>query len=222
MTNTQYIKFNNKLTVVDTIKLPITEDVIKRTPQLYRYSADKAINDFEDVIIHSFIKKCNMDIGTSFGYKYTSLDTRVHMLKPGMYPCIGGWHCDDFYRDETTGQPLLNNIDEVCPQVHYMCTIGDTALPQFFISDLTAKIDRNNVYKSLQKRLPEKDLETWDIYQPKSGEIVKIGPSAIHRGIAADKSAWRLFMRLTYSKHRFAKNEIRTQTQVYLTNMDGW
>lgn len=146
------------------------------------------------------------------------------MLKPTMSPCIGGWHCDDFYRDEFTKQPLLKNIDEVCPQVHYICTIGNTSLPEFFVSDLTTKIDPNNVYGSLQKAtgIVEEDLETWDIYQPKSGEIVKIGPSAIHRGIAADKTGWRLFMRLTYSQHRFPKNEVRTQTQVYLTNMDGW
>lgn len=223
MTNTQYIKFNNKLTVIDNIKFDVTEEDIKRTPQLYRYSANKALEDFDSAVVNWFIKTCNMHIGTSFGYKYTSLDTRVHMLKPTMLPCIGGWHCDDFYRGEN-GQPLLEDIDNLCPQRHYICTIGNTSLPQFFVSDLKIQIDNNNVYKSLQRNsvFRDEDIETWDIYQPKSGEIVQVGPSAIHRGIPADKSGWRLFMRLTYSNHRQPKNEIRTQTQVYLTNMDGW
>lgn len=222
--NGELITFNNALTTVGFVNNNLaTEDAIKKVPQCYRYAANDAI-DLDNVIISSFVKTCILDVkNTNFSYKYTSLDTRVHMLKPTMLPCIGGWHCDDFYRGDN-GQPLLKNIDVNCPQRHYICTIGETSLPEFFVSDLTLKIDPDKVYKSLQENstFSEEEIETWDIYQPKSGEIIRIGPSAIHRGIPADKAGWRLFMRLTFSNHRFPKNEIRTQTQVYLTNMDGW
>src|SRR5580700_1237659 len=33
------------------------------------------------------------------------VDTRVHMLMPGWYPCIPGWHHDDVPRTRADGQP---------------------------------------------------------------------------------------------------------------------
>jgi hypothetical protein len=198
----------------------LTDDTIKRVPQCYRYDAQEALK-LDNPILNQFIDHCLRDMKDSTNtWKYTPLDTRVHMLKPGMLPCIGGWHCDDFYRDQF-GQPVLTDIKVKCPQVHYICTIGETALPEFINSPTTLDIKLATVYKSMNEQV-EKNKDNLRIWTPVSGEVIKIGPDDIHRGVLATDSAWRVFMRLTFSNHRFPKNEIRTQTQVYLTNMNGW
>jgi hypothetical protein len=219
----RYVYFTNNVRKVNSMNNIdyITDNQIKVIPQCYRYDANQALS-LDNSIINEFIEKCykNIDYSNSTGWKYTSLDTRVHMLKPGMLPCIGGWHCDDFYRGENN-QPLLENINYNCPQIHYICTIGSTSLPEFVDMPLTLNIDSNAVYKSMNEQI-EKIRNSIEIYTPRSGEIIKIGPDVIHRGVIATSNAWRVFMRLTFSNHRFPKNEIRTQTQVYLTSMDGW
>lgn len=219
----KYIYFTNNVKRVNFINNvdSITDDEIKNIPQCYRYDANQALT-LNNSIINEFIEKAYKDIDYSnaSGWKYISLDTRVHMLKPGMLPCIGGWHCDDFYRGKNN-QPLLENITYNCPQIHYICTIGGTSLPEFIDVPTTLNIDSNAVYKSMNSQI-EQLKSNINIRTPLSGEIIKIGPDAIHRGVIATNNAWRVFMRLTFSNHRFPKNEIRTQTQVYLTSMDGW
>ena len=38
------------------------------------------------------------------------IDTKVVMLMPGMYPCIGGWHADAIERKN--GQPDLSTLND--------------------------------------------------------------------------------------------------------------
>lgn len=48
------------------------------------------------------------------GYRY---DVKVHMLMPGQWPCIPGWHCDFVPRDEDkTLRPDL--IDDDAPPMY--------------------------------------------------------------------------------------------------------
>jgi hypothetical protein len=47
---------------------------------------------------------------------------------------------------------------------------------------------------------------------------VTFGPLAFHRGVQATEPGWRPFIRLTESNHFPPANEIRVQTQVYLTD----
>ncbi len=221
----QYITFNNKLTTVAQLDLsaPLT---LKNIPQTYRYSAEK-VPELESDLLTEFLLTCLNDNlkHEHFDYKYSCLDTHVHMLKPSWLPCISGWHCDDFYRDPISGQPLLNDIDAACPQKHYICVIGETSFPEFITEPLTLPIDGGHVYKSLNTELNNylrQNLDKPVAQRLTSGLIVRVGPSAIHRGVEATKAGWRAFLRLTLSNHRFPKNEIRTQTQVYLTNNHGW
>jgi hypothetical protein len=44
-----------------------------------------------------FLRHLLEQVPLTHRFKYISIDTRTHMLMPKMYPCIPGWHCDDFY-----------------------------------------------------------------------------------------------------------------------------
>src|SRR5262245_43743261 len=59
------------------------------------------------------------------------IDSRVHMLMPGWYPCIPGWHLDDVPRTRSDGQP-----EHRCPAYraeHILCVVGDASLPLFAV-----------------------------------------------------------------------------------------
>ena len=154
-------------------------------------------------------------------FRYISIDTRTHMLMPRMYPCIPGWHCDDFYRHGGR-QPDLGRVLEEAPSVHHSVVFGNTSLTEFVAEpidlpapDEIANPDDRPLY-SLYHRLIE-DLGP-AVRQVRSGEIVTFGPLAFHRGVQATERGWRHFIRLTESDHFPPANEIRVQTQVYLTD----
>src|SRR5262245_42868217 len=68
-------------------------------------------------------------------FRYVSVDTRTHMLMPPMYPCLPGWHCDDFYRP-TDDQPDLDSLLEKAPSVHHSVVFGNTAFTEFVAEPL--------------------------------------------------------------------------------------
>lgn len=163
------------------------------------------------------------------------LDTRVHMLMPGMTPCIGGWHLDDVPRTRSDGQPDLRNPDvashvlalvngDVAPTEFYR---GDWALPEVEIGD-------GNVYHHYDRLLTEGQLGLGPDADP--GEVVKVPTNRLihfdsrtfHRGTPADTHGWRWFGRLSHSPAatragRKPRNQIRTQVQVYVESFrHGW
>lgn len=144
------------------------------------------------------------------------VDTRVHMLKPGWYPCIPGWHFDEVPRNEK-GEL---DFDEVDPSVeHYVFILdsGTGSLTEFYHEKYT-------LYKL--------GLQQIESYGDLNSEIEKFGrknkePIAnntlfkfsildAHRGMPATGSGWRYFFRATKNSKRKPINEIRTQTQVYI------
>ncbi len=194
---------------------------IKDMPQLYRADFDFAWgrNKFLDQILRS--------IPPHPEFKYCSIDTRSHMLMKGMYPCIPGWHCDDFYRPDKESQPGLANVLKEAPAIHYMVILGDCSKTEFPTVNLTLP-DTSEV---VAKFGPEKPLYlTYDeliaenittrSVEPET--LYSFGPLCFHRGQAATHNGWRYFARITLSNHREPKNEIRYQTQVYTLGRVSW
>lgn len=84
-------------------------------------------------------------------FAFATVDSRVHLLFPGMYPCIPGWHCDDFYRPEPTvadepgmgpprqvgyrirgiAQPRLSRVEAEAPAIHYAVVYGSSSLTEW-------------------------------------------------------------------------------------------
>lgn len=153
------------------------------------------------------------------GFDHVSIDTRAHMLQPGWYPCIPGWHCDDFYRPN--GQP---DLEQVPYQRHIMVVLGASSLPEFITEPLTMHPVHTKVYEHYNSKLEQLDeLEGLKKEQVEPGRVIVFGPRDFHRGLPATEAGWRYFIRLTQSNHREPTNELRTQTQVYLTETGkGW
>jgi hypothetical protein len=194
---------------------------------LYRASREFArsinnhvINEFLDAVPGAPI---HLDTGS----EYESLDIKVCMLKEGWWPCIPGWHADDFWRGQD-GQPALGELREH-PSSHYMVLHGDCSLTQFLASsflpyppkDLDSPVYGfyNQMVDEIVTACPDR-LKTVE-----SGKLYKFTESDFHRGMPATKDGWRAFFRLTHSRHRQPKDEIRQQVQVYVPHKQmfrGW
>lgn len=157
------------------------------------------------------------------GFKYTSIDSRTHMLMRGMYPCIPGWHCDDFYRP-TGGQPDLANVEEMAPQKHYLIVLGDCSRTEFLVRDLALlapeHLPQDKPSYFYYDEALEKEPEPTIFVEP--NKIYTFGPTAFHRGSPASENGWRTFIRLTRSNHYDPKNELRYQSNVYLKDRISW
>lgn len=169
-------------------------------------------------------------LGFASKWKYVSVDSRTSMLMPGMFPCIPGWHCDDFYRPENNRTDLIN-IMEKAPSDHAMLLIGDCSRTVF----LDSRIDWHppsygSVHAAAHKEIETRLDKVRNDYPPKLGTVsiepgalTWFGPLSWHRGERATKQGWRHFLRFTGSNHYEPLNELRTQTQVYLIDEGaGW
>lgn len=221
------MKFSNSPTFIENFgDLGYHNSEIKFAPQFYRADLDyiwKIAQDFGNILAMELAIELDKSKLLA-DFKYISVDTRTHMLMPGMYPCIPGWHCDDFYRPDG-GQPDLN---KVLPAKHlglvlddgsgsftdYLTTPAELPAPE----ELNTKDPVYGKYNALIEGKPELVRKS-----VKSGELAVFGPLDFHRGVPATGRGWRFFMRATGSDHREPKNEMRTQTQVYLTDpFYGW
>lgn len=149
------------------------------------------------------------------------IDSRVHMLMPGWWPCIPGWHHDDIPRDTPTGQPNYDNPSYEA--WHRMCVFGGTSMTEFLTceSEMPKVPEGETIYKNWNDEINNKYPE--HIQKVNSGEVIEFGPQDFHRGVPATTTAWRFFIRATRNTKRTFKNEIRRQVQVYLPEPEaGW
>jgi hypothetical protein len=205
-------------------RLEIGDVNINHLPQLYRSTLEFA-KEQGNQSLNSILDQ--IPVRTDF--RYASIDTRSHMLMKDMYPCIPGWHCDDFYRTAEFGdQPDLENVDQVAPAVHYLIVLGDNSRTEFLKEDVALDLSLKEIYKEIGKEPLYKyvdeqvDLKNLSTIFVESNTIYSFGPTALHRGSPATHNGWRYFIRVTYSNHRFPKNEIRYQTQVYTNGKVSW
>ncbi len=158
-------------------------------------------------------------------WRYVSVDSRLHMLMGGMWPCIPGWHCDDFYRPPATApSPDLENVCTRAPSVHASIVFGGCSLTEFLAEPLTwtprPRDPRGPLYRRADAFIRSRRRKTIVV---KPGEIWRFSPLTWHRGNPATRNGWRYFLRITGSEHYEPRNELRTQTQVYLTEpFAGW
>jgi hypothetical protein len=162
-------------------------------------------------------------------------DSRVHMLMPGWYPAIPGWHHDDIPRPTipvgqhfaTSGQPDYDNPRyksehilglvnaDICPT---QFAIGDAVMPAILDGDL--------IYRNWHKVVNEKiELGELTILNAKDRQLYYFDCNSFHQSTSCVGNGWRWFGRVSRNTDRVSTitNEIRKQAQIYLElPMQGW
>lgn len=198
----------------------VPDKEIRRLPQFFRGSPEYVYR------LGGWIYRWALDRAPLDGsFPFVTVDSRVHMLMPGMWPCIPGWHCDDFYRPGG-GQPdlraLVANTANV-RSLHHAVIFGQQSPTQWLaesveISD--AALDSETVYRDCAREI---DAAPRRVEVSDEGQFVTFDSITFHRGTKALGQGWRLFVRITESTHYAPANELRTQTQVYLDDPSaGW
>jgi len=161
------------------------------------------------------------------------IDTRSHMLMPGQYPAIPGWHCDAYPRGQhSSGQPDLWSGNPKC--FHYVVTISDqrdgVSNTTFLEASEVALLVRpeevwGSVHEDLERRLrepsaadPRYGRKTWAV---PDGHLLRFNQESLHRATKTHTKGWRWFFRLSMY-HSAPMNQIRRQVQVYTTEGGGW
>lgn len=155
------------------------------------------------------------------------VDTRVHMLMPGWFPCIPGFHHDDVARTHTFGQP--NYDDMPYRSEHLMLLLGGDICPTEFalgLADFPKPAAGEIAYKLwhpiVESMLDHGHLSRWSA---PSGQLIQFDWQTWHQGVRATGGGWRYFLRISRNTARVKSctNERRQQVQVYLENpMEGW
>ncbi len=174
------------------------------------------------------------------------IDSRVHMLMPGWYPCIPGWHHDDVPRTRSDGQPNYEDIDGNRSEHIMMLVNGDICPTEFALGEQDFEIpglgrtiyadwhveveNRLREWEGPEYLLPE-DMKLRRFKAP-TNRLIKFNDRTWHRGTTAVANGWRFFIRASRYFDSDGKaiprgnprtNEVRKQVQVYMAFPDaGW
>lgn len=219
------MRFLNKLVRHGRVP-PLNQDQIRHLTGLYR--ADLAFALEKNPCLLDFVKGLPPDCGAPFA----SLDLKVTMLKPGWFPCIPGWHLDDFYRPQDgtpNPQPLLLDLPQHNSR-HFAVVYGDCSLTEFLAEPITLPVPlpedcKGPLYGYYNSLIGDRERSECLRLLTAPETLWEFDSLTWHRGTAAHKEGWRAFVRLTYGTTRPPKNEIRNQTNVYVPEhlwTTGW
>lgn len=208
----------------------VSNDEIKNEPMFFNSDLAFAYDE-GGPITRSFIDELPSEWRDEPGV----FDSRVHMLMPGWYPAIPGFHHDDVPRPDipvgqhfiTAGQPDYDSPAYYSQHVMGLVNasvaptdfaIGKCVMPEVADGDLIYRRWHGEVERLIaageMKRVaaPDRQLLLFDW-------------QSFHQGTKAVSNGWRWFGRLSVNTDRANKvtNEIRRQAQVYLEfPMEGW
>jgi hypothetical protein len=209
--------------------LEFEQNVIKNETMFFNSSIEFAYESGE-TITKNFIDNLPSE------YHNGVFDSRVHMLMPGWFPAIPGYHHDDVDRPTniqvgkhflTASQPDYDNQTKfskhilalingnICPTKFI---VGKCTPPIIFDSEVIYKIWHNYIIKEIEAgNLLEVDCP--------SNQLIQFDCNSFHTASCAISDGWRWFGRVSIDTNRqhTITNEIRKQVQVYMNNpMQGW
>lgn len=217
--------FNSKITELGKFALEVPNEVIKNEPMFFNCDLQYAYSNGKR-ITRSFI-----DALPQYWRNDPSnvvFDSRVHMLMPGWFPCIPGYHHDDIPRlNNNTGQPNYNNPEYYSE--HILGVVNADICPtEFALGKCIMPSVRNNeiVYKKWHLEV-EKLITDWELIVKKAEDrtLYAFDWQTFHTGTKAVANGWRWFGRVSRNTDRtkHITNEIRVNSQVYLEfPMEGW
>lgn len=197
-----------------------TQHQIKAEPMLFRCDYAHAIQ-FGGPLTLKFLSLLNSDIISRPDF---TVDSRVHMLMPGWYPCIPGFHHDDIERGPD-GQPNYRNLEH--RSQHVMCLANGEIAPTEFALGVSEfdDVEPGEVYYREWHPEVERQLATGQLtrFSVPSGVPIYFDCFAWHQGVKAISKGFRWFIRGTWNSGRSPANELRRNANVYLDRpMDGW
>lgn len=217
----RYYSFASQISLGPTFNAPDDEASVKNEPMFFNCDLDFAYAK-GGPITRAFLGSLPFEVAEAPDAVF---DSRVHMLMPGWYPCIPGWHHDDVPRSRGDGQPNYDNPEyrskhvlglvngDICPTVF---ALGYHELPEVPLG--------GKIYKSWDS-LVSNLVDQGGLYLEKapSNRLVFFDWQTMHTGVKAITNGWRWFGRVSWNTHRKPTNEIRRQVQVYLENpKEGW
>lgn len=198
-----------------------TDENVKNEPMLFNCDVVSA-HKMGGVLTRAFLRSLTLEW---LNDPTLVVDSRVHMLMPGWFPAIPGYHHDDVPRTRCDGQPNYESPEYRSEHV-LMLVNGDVCPTHFAIGAKDFKVPPVGevIYKAWH---PQVDAAV------KSGELELISvpdrtlcffdDRTWHQATPAVKAGWRWFIRASRNTHRKPTNEIRRQVQVYMENpMEGW
>ncbi|MEY9975756.1 hypothetical protein [Lysinibacillus sp. RC79] len=225
------MKFNRgNLVYGNRIEQP-SQELIKNTLGLHNASLEDALKYGGD-LTRAAIGAMNL----TFTKKYIVVDTKIHMLTPGMCPAIPGWHTDGVPRgnalDPTVKQaPNIHAQEEMDSPIFHLLVTGESCLTQFIKErnfDLRVPKEPSTLlYKTISHQMNEKiankELTT---FEAPSCTAVKWDWWEMHTGVPAKSHEWRFLIRVTETDIQQPKTDlrdiIRTQQQGYMPMEFGW
>ena len=213
-------RFETNVTVVGRIPAHATTKAISGEPMLFSSSVDFAIDNGGPL---TRLAIAALPMTAPPRGLHAVIDTRSHMLMPGQYPAIPGWHCDAVPRPN--GQPDFARLD--VRQRHYTVTVAEDGrhmpMVEFFAPQGCPAVDLRYtpmcVWASLNETI--NGLDEIYIRYGEHGDVMEFSSLVPHRAQSSPGRGWRWFFRLSYME-KPPKNEIRRQVQVYTTEGLGW
>lgn len=202
---------------------------IKNEPMFFNSDLEFAYEN-GGPITRSFIENLPLDWKSNVIF-----DSRVHMLMPGWYPAIPGYHHDDVPRPPipvgqhfaTAGQPDYDNPRYLSRHILGLVN-GDICPTHFAVgrSEFSQISDGELIYRQWHQEVMAK-LETGELSKHIAPDrtLVEFDWQTWHTGSKAVSNGWRWFGRVSRNTDRVLtpSNEIRRQVQVYMEfPMEGW
>lgn len=222
--------FNSSIKALSPFAYFITNDSIKNEPMFFNSDIDYAYEN-GGPITKSFILHLPEDVKNSA----CVFDSRCHMLMPGWWPAIPGYHHDDVPRPDipagkhfmTAGQP-----DYITPRYrskHIMGLVNAGVAPTHFAlgqCEMPDVPDGELIYRKWHPEV-ERLLKSGSLklYEAPDRTLIQFDCDTFHTCSPALQSGWRWFGRVSWDTDRVKKitNEIRVNAQVYLEfPMEGW
>jgi len=211
--------FDSQIELGETLR-DFTQDEVKSEPMFFRAAFGFAtINGGQ--ITRAFLSHLPDWFKDAEDFTF---DSRVHMLMPGWYPCIPGFHHDDVPRTRSDKQPNYDTPEY--KSEHAMALIGDCCPTEFALgtSNFPEVLHNEIVYKHWHPHVVEQiksgKLES---FSAPSNKIIYFDWNTWHQGTKAIKRGFRWFGRASINTNRIPLNEIRVNANVYMDEpMEGW
>lgn len=222
--------FDSQASAVGSFAGRISNDRIKNETMFFNCDLAFAF-DNGGPITRSFI----MNLPDDWNNDQVVIDTRIHMLMPGWYPAIPGYHHDDVPRPDiptgqhflTAGQPDYDNPRYLSE--HIIGLVNADVCPTHFATGratFSEVPEGKTIYKhwhpEVLRHIEDGSLKQWEA---PDRTLLQFNHATWHTGSKAVKNGWRWFGRVSRNTDRVKKitNEIRVNAQVYLEfPMEGW
>lgn len=208
-----------------------TNNEVKSTPALWNANLEDALKYGGDLT-----KAAIGAMDLKFDRKYIIVDTKVHMLVPGFYPAIPGWHTDGVprgkeLRPDGKGSPDIKAQHEMSDTRYHLLVTGHGCLTKF-IDNKNITLDVPNapdtkLYKMISDQVKfYEDESTLNVVEAPTCTAVEFDWWELHAGQQAKAHEWRYLIRVTETDHFEPQTDlrqvIRTQQQVYVPESFGW